>query len=92
MPFLYENPTITSSIPCGNINEAYIFRIMFQAHCVQILINKSKLNTFNKTVDEYEDEFVNVFLHHEATSDSDEITDQEMKIYELFEYILAKTK
>jgi hypothetical protein len=82
MPYLYDNTTL-GSIPCGNINEAYIFKLIFQVHCVQILLKKIKMNSFNETVENTE--FVNIDYTSSSSSDDE-------KIYELFEYVLNISK
>jgi hypothetical protein len=50
MPYLHDNTTL-SSVPCGNINEAYIFKLILQVHFVQILLKKIQLNSFEETIE-----------------------------------------
>ena len=84
MPYLYDNTTL-SSVPCGNINEAYIFKLIIQLHCVQILLKKIQLNTFEQT-------FKNEEFSNLCSDTNNNNSAQEAKIYELFEYILNISK
>ena len=85
MPYLYDNTTL-SSVPCGNINEAYIFKLILQVHCVQILLKKIQLNSFEETIERN-------YAYTDLYSDnSNNNNNQEAKIYDLFEYILEISK
>ena len=85
MPYLYDNTTL-SSVPCGNINEAYIFKLILQVHCVQILLKKIQLNSFEETIERN-------YAYTDLCSDnSNNNNNQEAKIYDLFEYILKISK
>ena len=85
MPYLYDNTTL-SSIPCGNINEAYIFKLILQVHCVQIIFKKIQLNSFEETI---ENNYEFIDLCNDNTNNN---SVQEAKIYDLFEYILKISK
>ena len=85
MPYLYDNTTL-SSVPCGNINEAYIFKLILQVHCVQILLKKIQLNSFEETIERN-------YAYTDLYSDnSNNNNNREAKIYDLFEYILEISK
>ena len=45
MPNLYDQPKL-NSVASGGLNDLNVFKLVLQAHCVQILITKIKLNTF----------------------------------------------
>jgi hypothetical protein len=52
MPNLYADKPKLQSVACGSLNCFNIFKLVLQAHCVQIVLTKIKLNTFsvaNKT-------------------------------------------
>jgi hypothetical protein len=85
MPYLYDNTTL-SSVPCGNINEGYIFKLILQVHCVQILLKKIQLNSFEETIERN-------YAYTDLYSDnSNNNNNREAKIYDLFEYILEISK
>ena len=85
MPYLYNNTTL-SSVPCGNINEGYIFKLILQVHCVQILLKKIQLNSFEETIERN-------YAYTDLYSDnSNNNNNREAKIYDLFEYILEISK
>jgi hypothetical protein len=85
MPYLYDNTTL-SSVPCGNINEAYIFKLILQVHCVQILLKKIQLNSFEETIEKH-------YAYSDLCNDNPNNNNaQEAKIYDLFEYVLKISK
>ncbi len=53
MPNLYDNQPKLNSVANGGLNDFNIFKLVLQAHCVQIFLFKIKLNTFK---DSFEDD------------------------------------
>ena len=114
MPHLYDKPTL-NSVSCGNLNDAYIFKTVLQAHCVQIILHKIKTNSFLSTIEK--NDFKYLFSQKKSTDDilvdadedtdmivdepepmeqdenddNETFTDEEKKVYELFEYLLNHT-
>lgn len=90
MPNLYDQPKL-SSVAMGGINDSNVFRLVLQAHCVQILITKIKLKTFydstkqsNSTTIDNDD-----YVSFEPTTPSENQLENEQKIYEFYKYIIA---
>lgn len=86
MPHLYDDPKLASA-PCGNLNEAYILRMVLQAHCTQIILKKIENNSF---VDMHQD-FVCALNTDGTNLEADLVEKEENDINELFEFILKKT-
>lgn len=86
MPHLYDDPKLASA-PCGNLNEAYILRLVLQAHCTQIMLKKIENNTFV----EMQHDFV-CALNTDGTNINANLAEKEENdINEIFEFILTKT-
>lgn len=51
MPNLYDQPKL-NLIANGGLNDLNVFKLILQAHCVQILITKLKTKTFHEEPDE----------------------------------------
>lgn len=85
MPNLYEenHPPKLSRVPSGGLNDFNVFKLVLQAHCVQILLSKIKYANSNgddnqpqpyEMIDDETSEYVS--RDHEC-------------VYEFFEYLLA---
>jgi hypothetical protein len=51
MPNLYADKPKLQSVACGSLNCFNIFKLVLQAHCVQITLTKIKLGTFSTAKD-----------------------------------------
>jgi hypothetical protein len=75
MPNLYDQATLRS-VANGGINDSNIFKLVFQAHCLQIMVIKIKSNSFYHP-QSFQEEMPNENEKQES-----------LKIYEYFIYLI----
>lgn len=83
MPHLYDKPTI-NSVPSGNLTDTFILKLILQAHCVQIILNKIKKDKFFESSSQD-------FSTAIDSADDNELmvteTEEETHVYEFFNQI-----
>jgi hypothetical protein len=86
LPNLYDSPKL-SSVANGGINDSNIFKLVLQAHSVQILLTKIKSNTFldEETIKNIEWELEEDNLTNSINLETNE---SDMIIYYFFKHLL----
>lgn len=89
LPNLYDSPKL-SSVANGGINDSNIFKLVLQAHCVQILLTKIKLNTF---LDEETVKNIEWELEEDNSTNSVNLetkNESDMIIYNFYKHLLEQ--